>query len=886
MTIHLIRLVALLVPGPARERWREEWTAELATVRRARGRATALAMAAGAMRDAVALRREVCRGVRRSVNPCRGLAQDFRDVRRSLLITPWFSVSVIASLGLGIAGMVTAFTFANGLLFRPFPGVHEQDRLVRVNVSANQGHRRRQVASFDDYLMLRNAFTTLSGLAAQTTGDIAIRIDGRAESIRAAMVSSNYFDVIGVTPATGRFLSDAHLDRQGVVINHSAWVGRFGSRPDIIGCFVELGTYGHARIIGVAPPGFVGSSRSDVGLLSTPVEMWMPIDIGRRVLPSPGPDTLTRNDDPEASREYVFIGRLAPGVTRAAAQAEAAVVAGRLATRPDRSDTAIGFEPVTWGHVEQQMAFVGALLSVPALVLVIGCVNAANLLLARGTQQTRERAVRMALGASRWRVVRPMLLESLVLSAVAVLGSLLIARWAMIFVRAFIDLPMPIDARVLTFAGLVATGSTLVFALLPSLRLSAVAPGRTLGPSRDTDEPPRTRARHLMVVAQVALSAGLLATGTQLLAFLPAQLPSSGTPSDRLLLVTLDTSQLRMNDDESSQFFQRVLDRVSTSPEAEAVGLARAGAVWTFGWTRGYGQVVVGRPEDSAREAIYAVGGFAGGDLFKATGQRLVAGRLFDPSDRGGRSRSAVINRPMADELFPHGAVGRVLRIGPGSKRYKDATDVTIVGIIEPVSEPSYSAKPVPAAYVPVPLEPEPRLVVYGRARTDPRALAGVMREAVRAADPRVPPIEIDTLAGLAHHRLFPARLTASSVLLLGIVGLLLAAGGVYGTMSYFVSLRRKEFGIRIALGAAPSAVWHMTLREALRMAAWGAAIGAACAFVASKLVQAGMHGVPALNVPMFAAALTVLAAALIAASVIPARRAARVDPIAALRQE
>jgi putative ABC transport system permease protein len=240
----------------------------------------------------------------------------------------------------------------------------------------------------------------------------------------------------------------------------------------------------------------------------------------------------------------------------------------------------------------------------------------------------------------------------------------------------------------------------------------------------------------------------------------------------------------------------------------------------------------------------------------------------------------------MADKLFPHGAVGRVLRIGPGSKRYNDAIDVTIVGIVEPVSEPTYSAMAVPAAYVPMPLEPEPRLVVYGRARNDARTLAAVMRDAVRSADPRVPPIEIETLAGLAHQRLFPERLTARSVLILGIIGLLLAAGGIYGTMSYFVSLRRKEFGIRLALGAAPSALLHMTLREALRLAAWGAAIGSACAFVASKLVQAGMPGVPALNVPMFAGAFTVLATALVVASVIPARRAARVDPIAALRQE
>jgi predicted permease len=889
MMRRLVRLIGLLIPMPARDRWREEWCAELDEVRRARGRRAAIRMSAGALRDAVTMRRVVRDGLRRSFNPFRGLANDLRDVQRSLVHSGWFAASVVASLGLGIAGIVTAFTFVNGLLFRPFPGVRAQDDLVRVRMTANTGHIGVHVGSLDDYLLIRDGLTTLSGLAAQATGDIAVRIDGRAEAIRAAMVSGNYFDVLGVTPAAGRFFSpDPQQDRDGVVvITHSAWAGRFGSRPDIVGTFVELGAYGHARIIGVAPAGVVGASRSDVGLGGSPVEMWLPIDVGRRVLPPPGPGRVSRGADPEGDRDFVFTGRLAPGVTRASAQREADVVAARLAARPDRAGAAIRLEPVTWGHAEQRVAFAAAVLAVPALVLVIGCVNAAHLLLARGTQRTRERAVRIALGASRWRVVRPMLLESLLLALLAVAGSLPIAQWAMSFVRAFIDLPMPIDARVVAFAMILATCSTIVFALLPSLRLSAASPGAALGASRDGDAAPgRARGRRLMVVAQVAVSAGLLATGGQLLAFLPAQLPSSGTPSDRLLFMTLDTSQVRMNDDESSRFYSRVLARVSSSPEADGVGLARPTAVWTFGWTRGYSQIVVWHQNDTPRDGTYAVGGYAGGELFRATGQRLVAGRLFDASDLGGRARTAIVNRPLAEKLFPGGAVGQVMRIGPGNRRHADSTEVTIVGVVEPVSEPTYSTKPVGAAYVPVPLEPEPRLVLYGRARNDTPALAAVMRDAVRIENARLPAIEIDTLEGLAHERLFPERLAAGGVSLLGLVGLLLAAGGVYATMAYFVSLRAKEIGIRLALGAAPSAILRMTLSEALRLAAWGAAVGAVGAYITSKLVQSEMRGVPSLDPALFAAAFALLGTALVAASLLPARRAARVDPIVTLRQE
>ena len=890
MTRRVISLIACLVPAAARPRWREEWLAEINEIRKTRGVRVSVRLATGAFADALVVRRLAREQPRTGArNPFRGIREDARDVLRSLRHSPGFACSVIASLGLGIAGMVTAFTFVNGILFRPFPGVRDQHELLKVWLLADARRPGWRLASFDDYLLLREGLTSFSGLAAQTTGSIAVRIDGRAEAIRAAMVSDNYFDVLGVSPQAGRFFSaERGGDDHGViVISHRTWINQFGGRRDILGRTIELGAIGHAEIIGVAPAGLVGTSRGDVGIPGAAVELWIPIALGRRVFPPP--TDAPRGTDPETTREFQFIGRLRPGVSQADAQAESAVVARRFAAaRTDRRNAAIQMEPVTFGHPEQRLMAAASVLAVPALVLIIGCVNAANLLLARGMRQSRELAVRVALGATRWRIIRPLLLESVLLSLFAVAASLPVARWALSFAQTFIDLPMPFDRPVLAFAVLLASCTAVVFALIPSLRLSAASPGAALGSGRPGESGPgRMRARRILIAAQVAMSAGLLATGTQLLSFLPAQRPSSGTPPERLLLVTLDTSQLRMTDRESAEFYRRVLEKAAVSPEADGVGLARAAGVWTFGRTRGYSQLRVWRPDDGSGNGTMAEGGYAGGELFRATGQRIISGRAFNAEDLGTRARTLVINRPLAEQLFPGGAVGHLLKVAPGNKRYADAVELTVVGVVEPVHEPTYSrGLPVPAAYFPIPLEPEPKLVVYARARNSTAALASEIRSAVSSVDPRMPPIEVETLARLGEIRLFPERLAASGVSILGLIGLLLATGGVYGVMSYLVSMRAKELGIRIALGAAPSAILTMTLREALRLAGTGAAIGGFGALIVSKLLQSGMYGVKALNLPMFAAVLLILTAAVVVASVIPARRAARVDPIAALRQE
>jgi predicted permease len=875
-------LVARMVPRDARARWLEEWRAELA-----HGRWT---MVFGAPADARAVR-----GTRpRKTAIFHGLTEDCRYAVRSLIKSPTFALCVVGSLALGVAAMIAAFTFMNALMFRPFPGVTEQDQLVRIALTRSCGTPGCSIdtSTIDDYRAFREGMSSsLEDLAAQTTSPIAVKIGSRAHSIRAALVSENYFDVLGVRPALGRaFATIGGQADSGVIIAHSLWVREFGARENVLGEFVGLAASGTAPIIGVAPPGFVGVTRSDVGLMDTGIEMWVPLSGARGVFPRVKLDSGALQDD---ERWFGYTGRLRPGATQREARLEAKLVAGRLeAARPgDRSGAVATVSGVWFINPSGGPAwslFV-AMLSIPSLVLLIACLNAANLLLARATHRARELAVRLALGATRWRLVRQQLVESLLLSLLAAAASAPIVLWSLAWVRTMIDLPMPLDQRVVGFAVGLAVVSAIAFSLAPALGMSAVRPGVALGSSRSGDAGPgKARTRRVLVSAQVALSIGLLATGAQMITFLPTQMQSAGTPPDRLLMASFDVSQLRMSAPEGKVFYQRLLERVSTLPEADGAGLARRTAIWMFGQGMRGSSLAVSLPEQKPEEGSLAVGGYAGGELFRAAGLRIVEGRAFTPEDERPIPQVAIINRPFADKLFGGAVVGRTLRVGqwPQPAGRELLIDVTIVGVIEAALEPSFSDQPTQAIYLPAPLDEEPRLTLYVRARNSPEALAAAIRSTVNEIDSRIPPVEIRTLAEISGQRQLLNQLAAHGITGLGIIGLALATAGIYAVMSYFVSLRSREIGVRLALGAEPRAIMRMTLAEALRLAAWGGAVGGIGAVITSKVVQSGMHGVEGLDLPYLAGSFLLLGTTMLLASVIPARRASRVEPISVLRQE
>jgi putative ABC transport system permease protein len=886
----LLCLIALFVPSASRPRWREEWLAETGEIARVRGRLASLRAVTGAIPDALAVRRRA-RSARTGApgHPFRGTGDDVRYAIRSLLASPGFSLPVAGSLSLGIASMIAAFTLINAIMFRPFPGVIDQDRLVRIDATSPCGAPR-NCASIptrsDDYKTLREAMTTLDGLAAYVGDTVAVTIDGRAHALRATAVSEDYFRVLGVRPFIGRTFAAGARDDESVVIAHTLWVREFGSDPDVLGRFVTLGAAGGARVIGVAPPHFVGARRGDVGLMGPGVEIWMPLPMARRAFAPIKDRNAGLLDD--GDRYFTFIGRMRPGVTveQVASQARVAVRA-MTAGRPNgRTDGIADVTRVWFNDPTFFAATIAAMLAVPALVLVIACLNAANLLVARGARRRREMAVRTALGATRWQIVRQVLIESVLLALAAAVVSVPLAAWTLSAAMAFVDLPMPIDYRVITFASSIALLSAIAFGTVPAVRLSATRPWTVLGTSRPGDEG-RGRMRRTLVVVQVALSLGLLATGTQLIAFLPAQVQSAGTEPGQLVMASFDVGQVRMDRTRSEAFYRHLRDRVAALPDADGTGVARRTAVWMFGRGMSGSALSIARPEDKPRDATLAVGGYAGGDLFKAVGLPLVRGRLFTRDDEGPTPRVAIVNRVLAAKLFGEAALGRTIRVAPWPRSAGVVPlEVTIVGIVEAAREPSYRREPMPAAYLPVPLEEEAQLTLYVRTRTSSEALAAAIRRVAAEVDQTVPPLQISTLAAITEQRQFPDRLTAQGVTLLGIIGLLLAATGLYAVMSYLVSLRSREIGVRLALGAAPGSILRMTLREALTLAVIGTGIGAVGALVTSKVVQAQMHGVQGLDPVPFAGSIFVLGAAMLIASAIPARRATRVDPITVLRQE
>ena len=885
----IVRLVSLLVPRSERPRWQEEWRAELQ-----HGRWT---MIFGALPDAWVMRklsRPDDAGRPRSKHPFNAIDQDIRHALRTLRTARLFSVSVVASLSVGIAVTATAFIFLNATLFRPFPGIVEQDRLVVLDLQRGCGWPGCSIGSstVEDYRELRAGMTLLDGeLAASTIAEIAIGIAGRPHSVRAALVSENYLPVLGVQPALGRGFRQGGAGaapEHAIVISHALWQREFGSDPGVLGRQVALAS-GAATVVGVAPPGFAGASAGERGARDQrAVETWIPIELADRVsAPLKRTPAGTPLGAPE--RHLRYLGRLHPSVDRSQVHAQAQVVAAQIAAHRPREGGG------AWVHVTDLsmvspravVPLTVAVLGVPLLVLLIACLNAANLLAARGASRWRELSVRLALGATRWRVVRALLVEGILLALVASTVSLVMARWSVRLIAAVFDLPMPIDGRVLLFTTGLAVLSAIAFSLLPALRLAATDPGRVIGSTRASDERGGRRGRRAFVVAQVALSLGLLASGTQLISFVEAEAPAAGTASDRLVLASFDVQQLGMTDAQSRTFYADLLQAASARPEIEAAGLARRHTLWTFGQGKGASPIIVWRPGDEPRQGRLYLGGYAGGDLFRAAGLAVLEGRAFAPADAVGQPRVAIVNRPLAATLFDGAPVlGRTIRVAARAAGYERAHEVTIVGIVEPALEPSYSSQPAPAAYVPVPLEPEPALTLHVAARGPALATADAIREVVSALNPRLPAIEVDTLEAIGDQRMRLGIMAARGISLLGLLALALAAAGLYAVMSFAVQLRSREIGIRIALGADGASVLRMVLGEAGVLVVTGTAIGLLGAFVVTKLEESEFHGIAGLDLSAFAFSTAVLTVALLLASALPARRASRVDPVTVLRNE
>jgi predicted permease len=818
------------------------------------------------------------------------VAQDVKHAYRSLLSSRSYSIWVVGSLAIGMSAAIAGLAVLNALLFLPFPEVTDQQQLVRVSMLRNCGRPDCwiRMAAPDDYDILRDGMTGVQSVAAYTIGDIAVALPD-ARSMRGVAASPNYFDVLGVRPMLGRTFTagDARTRADVAVIAHSLWVREFDSDAAVIGRSIRVAD-GLVEIVGVAPPLFIGIDRPRpsgprrMGV-GRPPDVWLPMWLADRVLP------LTATEQRRQERDFQFVGRSRDGVELSQLQAEAAALARGLAASRGQESAGARAEvlrvwrtnPGTWSLT------IMVVMPIPILVLAIACVNAANLTLARGSQRQRELAIRLAIGAGRSRIVRQLLIESATLAFLATVVAVPVASWGLHVAGGPFDIPLPIDTTVLMLTVITAAGCTVAFGLVPAFRVSAQQPASTLGPAaaRGDAVPRQSRGRRALVVAQVTLSLALLTTGSQLVSTVRSDAVSAGTSADRLLIARFDLEPLQLPPVEIAAFYRELLAGTARLPGVQAVGIARHTAVWTFGQGATPASLLYWLPTDAPEDGHVTIGGFAGGDLFDAVGLRILQGRGFTEADRHLQPQVAVVNETVAKAL-DGSALGRVLRVAPRNGDHQSSTEVRIVGVVEAAIEPRLQKGERPAAkiYLPSPMQPEPALALYVRAGADTAGLVPPLRELVSRLGPRVPILEIGSLAEF-NERTYATQLwLARAATVLGAIGLLLATAGLYGISSYLVATRSRELAIRMALGAAPRAILSMVLRQSLRLALIGLLAGGAIAAAVSRWIQSEYHGILGIDGEAFIGAIGLFITAMLLASAIPAARAARLDPVENLR--
>ena len=824
-----------------------------------------------------------------------GILRDIRYAMRSLARAPGFSSSVIANLSLGLAAMVVAFALINGSMRRPSPGIQDPDRLVEIGILENRpiGPRpaRIALADYPDVVrVLDEGMPSLVGQASFTQSDVAVTLP-EPRSLAAAFVSPHYFAVLGVRPEIGRTFAPREAAESPVaIISRALWMREFGGDPSVIGRSIQTGGQ-IFEVIGVAPPGFAGTHRG--------IDLWLPIAFV---------DGAAMDDPLQQSgaREIRYMGRMRAGVGVERVEAELAVVArrlgvarpggdvnaGRLVASADDSVERVRVEVSALSRSDAVGEVVALVLPIPLLVLVLACVNAANLLLVRASGRSREVAVRLALGASRSRLVRPLIVESLVLAIGAALLALLVAWSGLQMIAAsFVLWPMPLDGTVVAGALVTAILTALGFGLVPALRAAGQRPA-VLGtsPAGSGGTRAESRGRRVLIAGQIALSLGLLASVFQLSSTLQSEPP--GTNPERMLLSSFDLAQLRFSSGESNAFYAALLNRALQVPGVEAAGLSGRDLLWTSSVTGIGNQVLL-----SGRDLVWTsdadpyrvtTAGAASGDLFRALGLDVLQGRDFALADRRDIPEVAIVTERLAS-MIQGGALGRSLHVAtfPGAPE----ADVRIVGIVE--SPVEIYGQDVAAIFFPSPFFPSPyqngtARTLYVRTGVEAGALAPAIREIVAQIDPRVPLLELATLDEKIRSdaKFQGRRVLAAVATVLGIVALLLASVGLYGATSYSVAMRRREIAVRMALGARADRVVAMVLRQALAVATIGAGLGALVGIAAGLVIRAEVFGVAGVDIAALGGSGVLLAAAMLAATILPAWRAARLDPNVVLRQE
>jgi predicted permease len=804
------------------------------------------------------------------------LWQDVRFAVRRTLQRPGRSLIVVLTLALGIGAMTSMFTLVDAMLLKPAPW-NTDGRVVWIVGLWGRSPMPRNF-SYPDYLTYRDRATALSGVAAEV--GTAMAIGGRQpQRVLGALVSGNYFNVLGLRAQIGRtFASDEDVAPDAnpvVVLSDALWTAHFGADPGVIGAPVAINGKPFT-IIGVAPRGFTGAA-----FATNPYQLWIPMAVYDTAKPADG-GLLT-----DANRVRV-VGRLRDDVTAAEADAEARVIA-RQANSPQTpadQEKSARVLPIRGGltpwEQESLAPMFGLVSIVPALVLLVACANAANVLIAYHTARRREFAMRRAIGASRGRLVRQLLAESLVLALLAGLAGFGASFALSTVIVHFGEVPpdvsalLALDARALLAATTVGVAAVVLFGLAPALtttQFDVLPVLKHEGTTSTTSRGPG-RLRRTLVVAQVALSLTLVvATGLFFQSLSRALRVDPGFDPQGLATVTFDLSLQGYSTDRRAVFVERFVDRASTLPGVTSVAAAN---ILPLGGEMYGGTIVSNDGASSSRASVAHVSP----KYFETLGLPIVRGRGFTPAEVAANAPVAIVNETVARRLWPGlDPLGQQVRADDSKEPWRE-----VVGVAREAKYLSLTESSLGGYYLPLPTSSGGTFVI--RTTGSPRALLASLTDIARELDPDLPIATAQTMEERIHRTVNLRRAVVSLLGVLGTLTLLLASVGIYGVAAHSVSMRTREVGIRISLGARARDVLLMIVRENLSLSLFGVAIGLGISAAGAAMLASYLFGVAAGDPATFGGGALVLCLVSLVASYLPARRAARIDPMMALRYE
>jgi putative ABC transport system permease protein len=806
------------------------------------------------------------------------MLQDLSYALRALQRSPGFALAAVLSLALGLGANTALFSAVDAVLLRPLP-YRDPDRLVLV-WSVTSAYPQMNVA-LPDFRAYRDRTHSFEGMAAYyTTARNVAPAGGEPERVAMDRVTHELAVVLGVQPQLGRFFSAEEEQwgrHQVLVLSHRLWMRYFGGDPGALGRSLSIDGEPWT-VIGVMPQGFVFDDPS--------IGLWAPISF------KPDSDMLTRGN-----HFTQVIARIKPGIERAAAQKDLTSVAQALASEvPNNVGMSAALEPLREALSGAVRPALLLLMGAVGLVLLIACANLANLLLARGTARGREIAVRAALGATRTRLVRQLLTESVLLAATGGVLGCALAIWALSGISALggevlaLLPPLRLDLRVLGFSLALSAFTGVAFGLAPALILSRHTLSEALKDGGAALSPRTGRLRSALVIAEVALSVALLAgAGLLLRSLRNLSRVDPGFSLGQVLTANLQLAQRRYPDAKARLAFAReVTSRVAGIPGVASVGIASN--VPLTGGTWGKGISAEGEPAPANLDAVNnCLFQLVTGDYFRALGMQLVRGRFADDT----KEPAIVINETAARKLFGgKDAIGRRVWLGPPERFLPDLREpfprYTVVGIVRDVRSTSLSRAPRAEAWLRQELSDEGGNTMYVIARFAGAQgpLVKSLRDTIRALDPELAVADVKTMAERMGASVTQERFSAILLTLFAALALTLAVLGVYAVMAYSVARRTREFGVRMALGAAAGDVMRLVFRKGWRLVGMGLAIGVVGSLLGSRVMGALLFGVSATDPGTFAAVALVQAGVAAVALYLPARRASRLHPAVALRSE